>query len=699
MSYAAFSLGLRARLRVLLRLSIPLLALWLSLLVLRQQLVTEVNMTMPQAFKAGLLFGYYNDWLAVMLAANVVAVLWAVTGLSSRISWPVMMLVVFIASLSNVLYFRFFGMRLDWWIVALQWSDLGVVGGSATQLSLTWPVALSTLFALLSLGLGVAKRHALAPLSFTQAPLKRRGLALVKVVPLVLLTVLLWRLPRVFDNDIFSNIVSDNVIRAWVSQWENSQLFAGAGTEWADSLQSAAALTDRQAPARALMTYRDFANPAAISTPIEAPVDGLPRGSEATDVPLVRKLRADPETTRALRARFGLPADGPIHVILLFLESVRVFELEHPAVAPEIFPGLNQVLREHAIWFQQAYSSSFTAGQTVRGQFSTQCSMLPNITGAATYIAHATLNVRCLPQLLYDNGYATVWMNGYKASYHNKQTFEMLHGMQRFYDETAFQQRGVTKRLGRWGLADGPFLQESIDLFSEIASEGKPVYVNMLTISTHHPYAAISEAPLSAALNAATAGNENYRNYLSQLRYSDMSVSAFFAEFFKRPEADRTLFVVLGDHSTPVTPHIPLTPVQQEELRFRILMAVVTKNMPHPEVIQAPVHQVDVAPTIARTVGATGVVAWVGQGLFSGAGRPWVYQKNHEVSYRLANRACYTARGGAQLGCFDLTGKDPLFDEALAPLPVDLQLDTFFRDVITANMQAIVFNAVMPKHE
>ena len=90
---------------------------------------------------------------------------------------------------------------------------------------------------------------------------------------------------------------------------------------------------------------------------------------------------------------------------IFFLESVRSYELEHPKIGPSIFPRIREHIAQRGQTFRQAYSSSFEAGQTVRGQFSAFCSMLPNIGGAATYIAHTTLSIFCIQDYLKEQGY------------------------------------------------------------------------------------------------------------------------------------------------------------------------------------------------------------------------------------------------------------------------------------------------------
>ena len=126
---------------------------------------------------------------------------------------------------------------------------------------------------------------------------------------------------------------------------------------------------------------------------------------------------------------------------------------------------------------------------------------------------------------------------------------------------------------------------------------------------------------------------------------------------------------------------------------MRIPIAVITKNMPRPQVRRRPVHQVDVAPAAALVAGVSGPVTWVGKGLFSktGEGSPWVFMASKRLYWRTKTRACYDGR------CFRLDGRDPLFDANLPELPPQPALNKFFRKVVNENGRAIGRNLILPR--
>ncbi|MEE8410534.1 MAG: LTA synthase family protein [Myxococcota bacterium] len=675
--------GWRPMLRRVVPRLVPSAALYVALVLVRHRLIDQLGMTYGQAFDSGLVLGWLFDFWGVVLVATAAQSVSALAPIPSRFVWPVAAFWMWLFNLGNIMHYRFFGTRLDWWVVSLHWRDVFVVSDSAAQLGSNWPVVVSTLILFGAIALVLLEPRLFpaqvssdpTPPSFWQA--RRR--ALVQAVLLFAVVAIVHRIPPWLKIQQTTTMVSGNIVRVWVRQAFSKSLYAGAGTAWAAELAGAGTL-DRSEPSRQLARYRAYGT----------------GGQGVAEPSLQRELQPDADETRAIRRRLGLPEDGPVHVVLLFLESLRAFELYHPEIGPELYPEIRRIFAEHAIQFRQAYSSSFTAGQTVRGQFSTLCSMLPNITGAATYIAHNTLEVRCLPQYLKDYGYLTTWMNTFRSSFHGKRTFEMMHGTDLFYDGDAFRDRGVTQKFRSWGLADKPFLQETVALLEELSAGGKPVFINALTISAHHPYEEIEAGKLSEKLIAIAGTKTYYRAYLSGLRYEDIAVGAFFERLFASPVADRTLVVALGDHSSAVSPNQTLTLEQRVEMRFRIPIALVTRNLPEPAIVDHPVHQIDVAPTVARVVGLPGTVTWVGRGLLQEEGSPWLYETDGEVSYRVGNRACY-AFFKKPRRCWDVTGLDPLYDAVTNEIPEDAAETEFFRNTILANFRAIVLNLVLPR--
>lgn len=609
-------------------------------------------------------------------------ILWSVLFIPQRISWPIWALVLWGTTLANVLYFRFFQSRLEWWIVELHWRDILVIGDSALVLAGV-PAVVASLFFFL----GALFILFLRPLTSRQTS---RLKTLAKGLTLLVVVYLFVRYPT-WDEITRVNVLNNHTLKIWIEEWGESDLVLERAIPIRVSEQEAQV---RQSPAHFLTAFRDYSEETWTADEI----------SKLKDSPLTYDFSPDPKNTRQLRQQFGLPVDRKINVIVLFVESWRIFELEHPEIAPWVFPRLRAILQKHSVYFPQAYSSGLTAGPTVRGQFSTLCSTLPNIKGPAVYLAYSNLKIRCVQELFQENGYQTLWMNTLPRSFHNAALFESLHGMQTFYDKEYFLKQGITEKVGNWGLADHLFLEESLKILQRAGEKEAPFFANLLTLSTHHPYYPVPGVSLPAELTKSVGSHKRYLGYLSRLRYADEALADFIEQFLASKLANDTILVILGDHSISLEPHISLTPLQKKELQFRIPVALISKNLSDPKRITYPVHQMDVAPTIARIAGLSGTVTWLGKGLLSGEGSPWVFQDQDALSYRTASRGCYQFLANQPLHC----QATPNFEDLLLPnpsatsdSPVSKEKATiaeipeqtrFFQNVIQANRLSIVLN-------
>lgn len=745
------------------------LMLWISLLLLRWELLTEMVLEFATAWDQGLGLGIHADFTASLMPAVLSTVFAGILAVPRFAGFLCVTVSLWIATWANIIYYRHFGMPLDWWVIEFHTGDIGDVSGFFLQLSWSWRVALSLLLAVgaLPVFLWSARRFSGRAvedkpsgwLSAAYVPVQGRILDLGAMatgtfwrnrisglavgVGLVLLFFAVQQSPRAFHIYGFPNPLNSHILQVWYQQKLKSRPYSGVARDEAREFGIRSQAGFGGNPGAVLAMYRDFreaewlagANGAdnaagtAGSRPrivqggksaafiktgtmesggarLDKP-DGngsagitggggtkaRDRGAPA-DWPLLRKFAADPERTKAARALLGLPEQGPINVIMLLIESLRYWDIAHPEVGPQVFPRLRSIFRNNAVLFSQGYSSSVSAGQTVRGSFSTFCSFLPNMGGPATYMAYPTVRIRCLPELMKENGYVTLWFNSHRANAHNKKFFEGSNGVDHFYDKVFFQEKGVTEIVSDLGLGDGPVLQETLKKILEWSEiQDAPLYVQIVTVSTHGPVRPVASIRFSEAFEKSAGRRQLYRDYMTMFRYTDEAIGNFIAGLFRSPIGDNTVVLLLGDHAHGTLPHVPITPIQRMDLPHRIPIAVISKNIKRPEVRRRQVHQVDVAPTAAMIAGVSGEVTWVGGDLFAaGDGSPFVYSSSSGFSWRTQSIGCYNGK------CVNLKGKDPAFDAELPALPPQPELERFFRRVVEANGFAISTNRISPRN-
>lgn len=667
----------------------PWFLFFVSLVLLRWQIVRDLKLDVAHAREAGLYLGLVYDAAAATLAFGIGRLL-GVLPVWPLLTMRVSLILVWLAVAGNTIYFRFFNAPLEWWTVTLQWRDLYEVYGSAGALGSS---ALIIASAVLAFG---AAMLAEAGYGWSFGRVVERGVMGACLVALALFIKQspVWTKSVYVGHQHRGSIVSNQVLFRWWS--DVTRKYADAPVRRGDGGLRPREQAKQEAPA-ALAAYRDHRGAG----------DPFAYGAASTTQhgPLEVGLAPDKARTKALREALGLPVDKPISVVFLFVESLRLYEVLHPEIGPAIYPHLRSVLLTKSLFFKQSYASGLTAGQTVRGQFSTQCSMLPDSSGPATYLAYPTVSVRCLPSLLKEQGYQTLWMNSFKTTFHNKGLFESLHGTDVFFDETYYAGKGIHQRIGQWGYADEPFLLESLRTLEARAAQG-PFYVNMLTISSHHPFSVIPEGPLPPDVSTPAARAPEYAGYLSRFHYVDQALGKFFDAWFKSPLSKTTLLVLLGDHSVNVRPYFDVDPFRYQEVLFRIPIAFVTGGLKEPRVFDAPAHQIDIAPTVADILGLKGDVTWLGRSLLKPApkgrleareGSEFVFDSGAGLDYRSGATLCHTLPGRSRPVCRDASGgRDALFD-TLPELAETPDTTARFRDIVRSNSEVLHYDLVRTK--
>lgn len=675
--------------RTLLTLAGSTTLLFLGLLALRQQLVASLGVDALTAWQIGVGRGVLQDLAVAMVPGMLAALVAASTRFGYGLPWALLAAITWGFGVANLTFFRYFGAPLEAWNIAEHTSDVWTIRHVVRDMLSIWtalPMALLVMAGVWAL------RRARRPAPDARRVWRRAGAALALAAVLVA-GVAVWRAP---DELLAGSAVGENAL------FELVRDAAAGGSPQAAlhdelrrfGLSDVLRRSERfaEAPTAHLAALRDWRR--GLGAP-------LPRAQPGAGDPLLRRLPASRERTRTARLRLGLPADTPPNVIVLYLESVRAFEVQHPVIGPAVFPELHRVWSRHAIRFPTTYSSAMAAGLTARGQFSTGCSMLPNFGAAATFISHPEVRVRCMADLASDAGYETLWISGGPMHFHNKFVFERLHGVEHFYDEDHFQQVPVAaKPYEGCGFPDKDLLERSIALLEEAPT---PFFASILTISTHVPHTQVPEAPVPASLREWFAAEGDglgsdagvkYAAYLSRLRYLDQGIGLFFDRFFASDLAKDTLVVVLGDHGIAMETPLPATPVQRIEQRARIPMALVSAGLAGDEVLTHPVHQVDIAPTVAEVAGWEGDVTWVGRPML-GDGTPWVFFSRAEFHYRLGDRACY-AEPGSSRRCYALgEGVDPLFDPPGYAESARKPHDAFFLGLALETRHAITRNQLV----
>jgi hypothetical protein len=126
--------------------------------------------------------------------------------------------------------------------------------------------------------------------------------------------------------------------------------------------------------------------------------------------------------------------------------------------------------------------------QTNRGLYSVLCGRYPNLaTKAAKTDIVNSFGTRypCLPRILNDSGYRTVFMQSAELGFMRKDLFATAAGFDEFFGDKDY---GPAHSRTDWGVDDLTLYENARTKMSELRTQDKPWFLTLLTSGTHQPY-------------------------------------------------------------------------------------------------------------------------------------------------------------------------------------------------------------------
>lgn len=312
------------------------------------------------------------------------------------------------------------------------------------------------------------------------------------------------------------------------------------------------------------------------------------------------------------------------HVVFLCMESWQAKEigcLGSKKGATSCF----DLLAEKGILFSQFYAHG---GKTYRALLATLFG-IPTDTGNKSLIEN--LPLLGLPQLMRNVGYQSAYLHG---NYKNVDTWQLEfmknHGFDVVLDKNQIEALFPDAISNSWGVHDAYLLDYASDWLHKQDSLGRPTFLVLPTISTHHPW----NIP---ALNCSPEFNnvgKRYEHYLKALHYSDKALGNFIKSLTRNGLSERTLFFIFGDHGCIVeeqnarkdTPFCLATPFHlYEEIVHVPLLILGEGRIEKPMCIADICGQVDLLPTLLDLLKI--------EGMNHGAGDSLLRKRENQIIY------------------------------------------------------------------
>ena len=267
------------------------------------------------------------------------------------------------------------------------------------------------------------------------------------------------------------------------------------------------------------------------------------------------------------------------NVIVVIMEGMSYNKTAHGGNTRNLTPFLDSLM-SNSLSFNNCYT---TGTHTYCGIYSTSVSY------PVVFRNHA---LKRIPVLQYDGLAATLQKNGYQTAYfttHDKEFdnvagFLSQNGVERIVSQADYPVSEVKTTLG---VPDDYMFRFAMPIFDEMASNGRPFCVTMMTASDHGPF---------YVPEYFTPRSEEIKYQITE--YADWSLRRFIEMASEKPWFDNTLFVFVADHGAALDTDysIPLSYFHTPLVFYMPKHLQTVEN-------EAIASQMDVFPTVMGILG------------------------------------------------------------------------------------------------
>jgi hypothetical protein len=347
-------------------------------------------------------------------------------------------------------------------------------------------------------------------------------------------------------------------------------------------------------------------------------VTAMPRITDRPVSPLHDGWRAPSLDTAAPGenlSRYSAAAGGR-HVVAVSLESTAAQYLGLYGAVPDVMPNLSELARS-AIVFDHAYA---VYPESIKGLFSILCSRYPAFDRATD--AYATVPCQSMAQVLSASGYRTALFHSGRFAYLGMNAIVRHRGFATLEDAGVIG-GNYNSSFG----VDEPSTVARILSWIDRVPAGQRFFVTYLPIAGHHPYETPEPGPFPE--------HDEFGRYRNALRYGDAALGALMRGLDVRGLAQKTLWIVFGDHGEAFGQH---------DGNYGHTFHLYDENVRVPFIVAAPglvshqvrsadaVSLVDTAPTVLDFVGLPVPDSYQGRSMLGAERRPARFFADYSLS-------------------------------------------------------------------
>jgi lipoteichoic acid synthase len=281
------------------------------------------------------------------------------------------------------------------------------------------------------------------------------------------------------------------------------------------------------------------------------------------------------------------------NVVFIHLESTRARSTSLYNKNLDTTPYLKH-LSEQSLMAENAYT---ILPHTTKAITAINCGIDPHLVRDITEPEPGGIPARCLPELLGEQGYNSVWFSSATEDFEDRRKLVERFGYEDFLPVESMNKTGF-QQSSYFGYEDDIMLQPSKDWLQ--AHGGKPFVATYLGITGHHDYRPVNRY-----------GFEHYSDdpaldhYQNEIRYLDFYLKNVIDQYKDLGLYDNTIFVIYGDHGEGFGEHDLYqhdNTIYQEGVRVPLVI-LDPGRFQDGKRVQTLTDQVDILPTIVDLLG------------------------------------------------------------------------------------------------
>ena len=235
--------------------------------------------------------------------------------------------------------------------------------------------------------------------------------------------------------------------------------------------------------------------------------------------------------------------EKPKSLVLIYVESLEATYSDQQVFGRDLLQSLHRY-DNIGVSFAH-YRQMPGTGWTIAGIVSTQCGIplkdLTILSGnrLGENINQYLPNAKCLSDILAEQGYKNVFLNGARARFGGKLSFLRSHHYTEIYGKNRWLKMGLPQsEMSNWGLSDHELLNQAKIKLAALIADKKPFNLTILTVDTHG-----YDGQLSASCK-----NRGYNDFAGIVECTAVDVADFVDYIVAHGWLKQVDIVILGDH-------------------------------------------------------------------------------------------------------------------------------------------------------